>query len=207
MIEWFVTRSGLKRLLTGESAGFLSFLFLFGRLIVQLLLLMLYFSWFKYFFLILGSPLFAYLSEKTEGLIHNRDYPFSARRFVRDIYRGINIAVRNLFWQTFYTLCMLVLAAIPVLGWVGPVLGMTFECFYLGFSMMDYTNERRGYSASESIEFINTHKGLAVGNGLVFFLLHAIPVVGWIFAPGYSVIAATLSMQQPDRPNLITPIL
>ena len=121
--------------------------------------------------------------------------------------RGMHISLRNLFWQTFYTVGILLLAAIPVVGWVAPLLGMTFECFFLGFSMLDYTNERRGLSAADSIDFINRHKGLAIGNGAVFFLMHAIPLVGWVFAPGYSVIAATLSMQKFERPNLLTPIL
>ena len=32
---------------------------------------------FKYIFLIIGSPLFAYLSEKTEAIIEGKDFPFS----------------------------------------------------------------------------------------------------------------------------------
>jgi CysZ protein len=66
----------------------------------------------------------------------------------------------------------------------------------MGFSMLDYTNERKGLSSAESIHFINRHKGLAIGNGMVFYCMHLIPVVGWILAPGYAVIAATLSMQE-----------
>jgi CysZ protein len=61
--------------------------------------------------------------------------------------------------------------------------------------MLDYTNERKGLSSSRSIDFINVHKGLAIGNGMVFYLMHALPVIGWVFAPGYAVIAATLSLQ------------
>jgi CysZ protein len=61
--------------------------------------------------------------------------------------------------------------------------------------MLDYTNERKHLSASESIDLINRHKGLAIGNGIVFYLIHILPVIGWVFAPGYAVVAATLSLQ------------
>lgn len=203
LIEWFFSKTGIRAWLAHENTGWLSFLFLFSRLILQLLLLLLYFSWFKYLFLIVGSPLFAYLSEKTESIILNKEYPFSWKQFGLDIVRGIKIALRNTFWQTFYTLGIIILAFIPVFGWISPLLGMFFECFYLGFSMLDYTNERRGYSAAISIDFINHHKGLAIGNGMVFFLMHAVPLIGWIFAPGYAVVAATLSLQDTVAPQTL----
>jgi CysZ protein len=33
-----------------------------------------------------------------------------------------------------------------------------------------------------------------MGNGIVFYLFHFIPIIGWILAPTYAVIAATLSI-------------
>jgi CysZ protein len=46
----------------------------------------------------------------------------------------------------------------------------------------------------QGIEFTSRHKGLAIGNGMVFYLMHAVFFVGWIFAPAYAVIAATISI-------------
>ena len=68
------------------------------------------------------------------------------------------------------------------------------ESYYFGFSMLDYSCERNKLSTSQSIAFIGRHKGLAIGNGLVFYLMHLVVFVGWILAPSYSVIAATLSL-------------
>ncbi|MEY3376647.1 MAG: hypothetical protein RL463_957 [Bacteroidota bacterium] len=48
----------------------------------------------------------------------------------------------------------------------------------------------------ESIDFIGRHKGLAIGNGIIFYLMHSIIIVGWVLAPAYAVIAATISMQE-----------
>ena len=160
--------------------------------------MLVYFSWFKYSFLIIGSPLFAYLSEKTEAIITNREYPFSLKIFLSDVIRGIRISLRNILWQTVYSVSILFLALIPLLGWITPLVALFVECFYFGFSMLDYTNERKGLTASQSIDFIGRHKGLAIGNGMGFYLMHVLPVAGWIFAPGYAVIAATLSLQQSE---------
>jgi CysZ protein len=60
--------------------------------------------------------------------------------------------------------------------------------------MLDYSFERQKLSPAESIRYVSNHKGLAVGNGLVFYLMHVLPVIGWVLAPAYAVIAATLSL-------------
>ncbi len=202
IIEYLLTKAGLKSWLQKENAGWLNFIFIFGQIVFQLILMLFYFSWFKYLFLIIGSPLFAYLSEKTEAIILNEEYPFSLKKFLKDVIRGIQIALRNTLWQTVYTVSILILALIPVLGWITPLVALFIECFYFGFSMLDYTSERKELSSAQSIDFINHHKGLAIGNGMVFYLMHVLPIAGWILAPSYAVIAATLSLQQPDNKNI-----
>jgi len=177
-----------------EHDTWLRFLFIFGQLILQLILLLFYFSWFKYLFLIIGSPVFAYISERTESIIEGKDYPFDFKQFGKDIIRGIAIAVRNTLWQTVYLVSIFLLSLIPLIGWATPVLVLFIECYYFGFSMLDYSSERRKMSVSESIDFIGRHKGLAIGNGMVFYLMHGLPILGWILAPTYAVIAATLSL-------------
>jgi CysZ protein len=199
VIDYFFSKTGLKSWLKKEDASWLRFIFIFGQIVLQLILMLIYFSWFKYLFLIIGSPLFSWLSEKTEAITHNTNYPFNPGKFLKDVKRGMWIALRNTLWQTVYSISILFLSLIPVLGWATPVLGVFVECFYFGFSMLDYTSERKGLSTAQSIDFISHHRGLAIGNGMVFYVLHALPVAGWIFAPGYAVIAATLSLQEDSR--------
>ncbi len=196
VIDYFFSKTGLKIWIQKEQGSWLRFVFIFAQIILQIILMLFYFCWFKYLFLIIGSPVFAWLSEKTEAIMHNTSYPFNLKKFIRDIIRGIRIAIRNSLWQTVYVISILILSLVPVIGWATPVLALFVECFFFGFSMLDYTSERKGFSTSESVDFINNHKGLAIGNGMVFYLMHALPIVGWIFAPGYAVIAATLSLKQ-----------
>jgi len=194
VINYLLSLSGLKTWMQNEHSSLLRFVFIFTQLILHLILMFFYFSWFKYLFLIIGSPVFAYLSEKTEALIEGKTFPFDAKQFIKDITRGIGIAIRNTLWQTVYTVSILFLSLIPVIGWATPVLALFIECYYFGFSMLDYSSERNKLSVAHSIEFIGHHKGLAIGNGMVFYLMHGLPVIGWIFAPSYAVIAATLSL-------------
>ncbi|CAN5486971.1 sulfate transporter CysZ [soil metagenome] len=193
--------TGLKKWMYTIEGSWLKFLFIFGQVILQLVMLLFYFSLFKYLFLIVGSPLFAYLSEKTEAIMEDRDFPFSFQQLLSDIARGIKLAFRNALWQTVYTLSILILSFIPLIGWFTPLIALIVECYYLGFAMLDYSSERNKLSASQSIDFIGRHKGLAIGNGIVFFLMHSVIIVGWILAPSYAVIAATISFYK-TKPGL-----
>jgi len=203
-IELIMLKTGVKGWLDRMHDNVLNFFFIVGQIILRLILLLFYFSLFKYLFLIIGSPVFAYLSEKTDSIIQGRDYPFSWRQLMIDLWRAVKIAFRNMLWQTVYLVTILILSFLPVIGWISPVLTWLVECYYFGFSMLDYNSERNKLSAQASIEFIGLHKGLAIGNGLVFYLMHLVPVAGWIFAPSYAVIAATLSLHKAQRSQVIT---
>lgn len=193
-VTYLSRRIGIDRWLHQQKSGILSFFFLMGEIMVRLIIVLFYFSLFKYLFLIVGSPLFAYLSEKTESIIEGKDYPFSWKQLLKDVARGVKLALRNTLWQTVYTVSLLILSFFPVIGWITPVITIFIECYYYGFSMLDYSCERHKLSPSESITYIGNHKGLAIGNGMVFYLMHLVPVLGWVLAPSYAVVAATISL-------------
>ncbi|CAN5123361.1 hypothetical protein BH09BAC2_BH09BAC2_18460 [soil metagenome] len=194
-LDYFFSATGLKGWLQRQQDSWLRFLFIFGQLILHLILMLFYFSLFKFLFLIIGSPVFAYLSEKTDFLIQGKPAaPFKISQYLKDIIRGISIALRNSLWQSVYLLTIVIISLFPVIGWATPVLALFVECYYLGFSMLDYSSERQDLSALKSIDYIGHHKGLAMGNGMIFYMMHGVPVLGWILAPGYAVIAATLSL-------------
>jgi CysZ protein len=199
VIEQLSNVTGLSNWLHRMQSSWLGFFFTIGGIMIWLLLMFFYFSLFKYIWLIIGSPVFAYLSEKTEALLEGTDYPFSWPQLLKDMMRGIRLALRNALWQTVYTVSILILSFIPVVGWVSPVISMFVECYYYGFSMLDYSCERHKLSPAQSVTFISNRKGLAIGNGLVFYLMHFVPVVGWVLAPAYAVVAATISLYYQEK--------
>jgi CysZ protein len=200
---WIFSKLGVKVWLDQMKESWLSFFFIIGQIFFHFLILLFYISIFKFVFLIIGSPIFAYLSEKTESILTGKEFPFSFSQLYVDFLRGIKIALRNMKWQTLYMIAFLFISLIPVAGWITPLIVFFIDCFYMGFSMLDYSSERNNLSASASIDLINHHKGLAIGNGMVFYSLHIIPVFGWIFAPSYAVIAATLSLHKARASNVI----
>jgi CysZ protein len=202
-IEWVMFKSGVKGWLDRMHDNWLYLLFFIARIIIYCVLLVFYFSLFKFLFLIIGSPVFAYLSEKTESILMNRDFPFSTWQLFKDIGRAVRLALRNMLWQSVYMLSILILSLIPVAGWITPLLALFVDCYYLGFSMLDYSSERNKLSVGESIALIGHHRGLAIGNGMVFYMMHAIPIIGWLFAPSYAVIAATLSLHRARKHHVI----
>jgi CysZ protein len=193
-ISWVSRQAGLEGWLQKQRSEWLSFLFVMISLVMRLILLLFYFSFFKYFFLIIGSPVFAYLSEKTAAILEGKDFPFSFKQLLFDIVRGTKLALRNTLWQGVYLLALLFLSFLPVVGWISPLIAIFIESYYYGFSMLDYSLERNKISPSQSIDFISRHKGLAIGNGMMFYVMHLVPIVGWVLAPAYAVIAATLSL-------------
>ena len=55
---------------------------------------------------------------------------------------------------------------------------------------MDYTLERH-YEYKESVDFVKRHKGVAIGNGIIFTIMLFIPVIGVLMVLPLSVTAAT----------------
>lgn len=202
-IQFVLLKTGVKTWVDSMQDSWIRILFIIGQVLIWVILFLFYFSLFKFLFLIIGSPVFAYLSEKTEAIMEGKDFPFSLRQLMKDIARGIKLSFRNLLWQTVYMLTILIFSLVPFFGWIAPLVALLVECYYFGFSMLDYSSERNKLSASQSIEFIGRHKGLAIGNGMVFYLMHLIPIVGWLLAPSYAVVAATISLLSAQKAQVI----
>src|SRR5690606_1927540 len=175
-----------------ERSEWLSFFFVMTGMMLRLILVLFYFSLFKYVILIIGSPVFTYLSEKTEAIIDGKEHTFNWSEVKKDAVRGIQLAMRNAGWQSVYLVALILLSLVPLIGWISPVIALLMECYYFGVSMLDYSFARNNFSVSQSVAFTARHKGLAIGNGLLFFAMHILIIL----APAYAIIAATLSVHK-----------
>lgn len=191
-ISWISEQLRIEDWLQQKRNEWLSFFFVMMGMMLRLVLVLFYFSLFKYLILIIGSPVFAYLSEKTEAIISNREHSLTWRELRKDAARSIRMALRNCVWQSFYIVGLAIMSLLPLVGWITPVIALFMECYYFGFSMLDYSYARNNFSRQQSVEFMGRHKGLAIGNGVLFYLMHA----AIIFAPAYAIIAATLSVHR-----------
>ncbi|MCX8018976.1 MAG: EI24 domain-containing protein [Chitinophagaceae bacterium] len=192
VITWFSDRLGVEPWLQKKRNEWLSFFMVMTGVILRLVLFLFYFSFFKYLILIIGAPVFAYLNEKTEAALEGKNEPADWSAVKKNAWRSIRLDLRNCGRQTLYLLALILLAIVPVAGWITPIIAVVLECYYFGFSMLDYSLARAGLSAEDSSTFIGEHNGLAIGHGLLFYLMH----IFIILAPSYAVVAAALSIHK-----------
>jgi CysZ protein len=151
--------------------------------------------------LIILSPLLAYLSEKTEKILTKRTYDTSVSQLIQDVFRGIAIALRNLFIEILFIVAMFFVGFIPVIGLLGALVLFLVSAYFYGFSFIDYTNERKRLTVRESVGVVRRYRWLAISNGGVFALFLMVPFCGAflsVFVAIVSVVAATLAMNKTN---------
>ena len=177
-----------------------------GRVVITILLkILMFFLVFrlnKYVTLIILSPVLAYLSERVEVILTGKDFPFDTAQFLKDVWRGVLLALRNMVIEISAVIILWALSfAIPILIPITAAILFFVSAYYYGFAMLDYSNERRRMGVKESIHYIRKHKGLTMGNGMVYQLLVNIPFFGAVVAPITAVVAATLSVHELEKPE------
>lgn len=157
-----------------------------GGLLIAVLGLIAY----RHIVMALSAPFMSPVSEKIEAQIEGDAYTQNASSFKALLWRGIRINMRNLAMELLLTIPIFLLGFIPVIGVVSPVLLFFMQAYYAGFGNMDYTLERH-LEYNNSIRFVKAHRGIAMGNGIVFMAMLFIPVIGIILVLPLSVTAAT----------------
>ena len=164
-----------------------------GRIFGGLLVAAAALAVFKVLVIAFCAPFMSPLSEKIEAYISGAPSKagFQPVRIIREIVRGLGINLRNLFWELFLTLLLVILGlVIPILAPVVPVLIFLVQAYYAGFGNMDFTLERH-FGYRDSIRFVRDFKGLAIGNGTAYLLL-LFTGVGFLVALPLGVIASTM---------------
>lgn len=148
-------------------------------LLIEISVAILLMKFAKYLVVGLLSPLLTKLSAKTENILTGNKYPWNFKQLVNDVKRAMRIIVRNLMWEYFFFLIILIVSFI---GWddpkSSPIFYLTFVIgfYYYGFAFMDYINERRRLTMDESIAFMRENRGLAIVIGGVYSILILVPV-------------------------------
>ncbi|WP_066629556.1 EI24 domain-containing protein [Labilibacter marinus] len=200
--QWYVYVTDWMNVDSWEfwGSGFLSSVIEIVMYVVVRLLFFLLFAYIGgYIVLILMSPVFAFLSEKVESILTGNEYPFNLKQLLKDIWRGVRLALRNLGIELFLTVILFMLSFIPVIGFFTSIALFFISAYFYGFSFIDYSLERKKMDIKESIAFVKTNKGLSIGNGTIFSLVLLIPFVGVLISSFVSIIsvtAATISTTQ-----------
>ena len=162
-------------------------------LVIILQIIMIFFmgSLFKYATLILLSPFLSFLSEKVEKDELGIETPFSLAQMFNDIIRALRINLLNFIKEMALTIVLSILAFIPLVGIASPFLILLVQSYFLGYGLMDYNAERWRYSFADTEKWMRKNRAVVTTVGLFFYGLFLIPILGWILAPAWSVIAGT----------------
>lgn len=158
-----------------------------GAIVIIALGLILY----KHIIMALSAPFMSPVSEKIEAhLTGTSQVKHRRSSFQQQLWRGIRISLRNLSRELLITIPILLLKLIPVVNIFSTVLLFLVQAYYAGFGNIDYTLERH-FNYKESVKFVRKHRGIAIGNGIVFILLLLIPIIGIVLVLPLSVTAAS----------------
>ncbi len=166
---------------------------------LKIIFYFIYSAFSKYIVLILMSPVMAILSAKTETIVTGISFPFETKQFLKDIFRACALALRNLCLQLLAVLLSFSLMWIPIAGWLLPFFVLLLSYYFCGFSMLDYVNERKKRSVSQSVIYIRKNKGIAIGNGFIFSVMFAIPFAGLVFVTMVAPVAACLAIMEKEK--------
>jgi CysZ protein len=158
-----------------------------GSLLLAAIGLILY----KNLVMALASPFMSKLSERIEkrSEFYAHEAPYSSARILKEIVRGLRIALRNISREIFFTILLLLIGLIPIFSPFVVVMIFLVQAYYAGFGSMDYTIERH-LNVRSSIRFVRDYRWLAIGNGTVFVLL-LMTGIGFLVALPLSTAAAT----------------
>lgn len=146
---------------------------------------------FKHIIMALSAPFMSPVSEKIEAhFTGNPQHSHRNTSFTQQLWRGIKINGRNLLMELLLTIPILLLKFIPIVNIFSTILLFMVQAYYAGFGNMDYTLERH-FQYRDSLQFVRKHRGLAIGNGIVFILCLLIPIIGVILVLPLSVTAAS----------------
>ena len=158
----------------------------FGGLLIVVIGFILY----KHIIMALSAPFMSPVSQKIEAHLLGEAHEHRNTKFTAQLWRGIRINVRNLLMELLFTIPILLFSLIPIINIFTSILLFLVQSYYAGFGNMDYTLERH-FKYDESLKFVRSHSGIAMGNGIVFMTMLFIPVIGIILVLPLSVTAST----------------
>ncbi|OHX66448.1 EI24 domain-containing protein [Flammeovirga pacifica] len=115
--------------------------------------------------------------------------------FKRLVHLFIKVSIPNALKSLLYSLILLPLTFIPIIGIIFMVISLGINSYYLGFGIMDNYFEYWNVDVDKSKKFIQRHKSMSTSIGMGGGLLAMIPILGGIIAPITSVVAGGLMMK------------
>ena len=198
LYEWIESQTGLdlsdNQKVGGWSEILKTALHLGVVIVVKIMLWYVMSRYMKYIVIIILSPLFAYISERTEELITGKSYPFSFVQILKDALRGAGIAVRNMLLETLLMIAGGIISFfVPLLSPLILVALFLVNSYFMAFNFFDYVAERKKMGVARSVRYMRTNMPTLLGFGVAYNLIAWFPLLDWILAPMSATSGAVLA--------------
>jgi len=167
----------------------------FIKLILFVLLLLIIVFLYSILGGIITAPFNDILSQRVEIIkgIKQNEEKFSISAATLDIIRVVKNLIKMVIFLIIINMFFFVLNLIPGLGtMLYGFLSFIFAMFFLGFQFFDFSLERRGLTFWQKMKIAWKFKMMVVGIGSGFFVISAIPIVGFLSLNVATVGATTL---------------
>lgn len=146
----------------------------------------------KHIVIVALSP---FLGRLAENIIRASDgeKPTPALTTAQSIRRAAHISIRSVIFELSVTAALIACGFIfPPLSLITTPLAFLIEARFVGYGLIDFPLEYRGYTVAQSIQYSKSHRAVSTGIGAGYILLMLIPVIGWMFAPTFGTAAGTI---------------
>lgn len=164
----------------------------FIHIAIKIFIFIIYFYTYKFLVFGILSPFLSVLSEKTENYYLEKEYTFSFMQNIKFIFRAIGISFINFAIEMTFTIFFFFLGIFLPFKLVFYFLTLIIQGFFIGYSFMDFTLERRELGIKESIRKTSKDFVSISLMGIIFLLFFNIPIIGIIYGPFYFTIVGTL---------------
>lgn len=149
----------------------------------------------------LMSPIYSLMSEKVDTALTGREFGFDGKQMIKDLFRGLLLAVRNTIIEILWTILCFFLGFVPIIGFLSPIILFFVNSYFFGFAFADYTNERNKLTQRQRVDYVKKHKYMAITIGAVYaasFYLFCGTFLA-VLIGGISTVAATISQLEIEK--------
>lgn len=153
----------------------------------------------KYVIYIVVSPIMSLLSRKIEEDHCSCALQDDSNNHWYLLLRTFKVTGRSIYKEILWTILFSIVGIlVPVVG-IGGLL--ITQAYYIGYAHLDYTLARK-LDFQDMKVWIKKNRGLALGNGIIYFTLLLIPGLGVFLAPVFSTAAASIGVNDLLNGNI-----
>jgi CysZ protein len=157
------------------------------------LLIAFFFLSLKYVVLITMSPIMGVLTEKVYQI---EQFKMQHTLISKRIWRCVQLNIRLIISEILITLLIITVCFFTGTSFLLPIILFVVQSYFVGCALIDFNLEIEGYSYRDSKLFFSANKWFCFGNGAIFMLLLAIPIIGILLACFVGCINCALSYNQ-----------